>query len=537
MARWLGKILARQPVAGNQFYADPAGGSTNSGAIGSPWDLQTALDGGYPAATVQPGDTVWMRGGTYAGKFTTSVSGVVGSGIDDPGGKIHFRSYSGEWAVLDSGASPSGSNGILSISSNYCWFRDFEIRGSQTSRTTTTPGSFPPDILMGGCIETNTGWGIGCKVIQIYGHDGSGGVSLWADSANSEAYGCIFYNIGWKGPDRGHGHCNYSQNTSGTKRFTANMFWGSADVNVQLYGSSAADINNVTLYANVMFNNGGLGFTNGTSSYASPLIFGTGSTVGTNAVVDRNAVYDPASGGLARALNLGYNGGLQPCQFTNNYVAILDNGFFAAQFRLTLQPPVWDSAATYPIDWIVYSAGDAWKSLQNGNTNNAVTPGVWWTDLGAAILDSNLTMTGNSFYGRLLDDDSSYGNPTIPTRFATNTYYDLTPPATNYIQVDPVNRYETGRGHVTVFNWQNLTTVNADISSFMPNGANWAAYNAQNPLGSAVATGTNYAGGTITLPMTAGGGMSVVAPLALGSLTACNASYPEFAAFIIRKTN
>jgi len=97
--------------------------------------------------------------------------------------------------------------------------------------------------------------------------------------------------------------------------------------------------------------------------------------------------------------------------------------------------------------------------------------------------------------------------------------------------VIPVNAYETGRGHIAVFNWENETTVDVNISSFMPVGSDWAAYHAQDPLGSPVATGVNYAGGDITLPMTAGGGLTTAAAL---GLNACPDSYPEFAAFIVR---
>src|SRR5258708_4043629 len=49
-------------VAG--WFASPTGTSGGDGSR-QPWDLQTALNGASGA--VHPGDTIWLRGGTYAG--------------------------------------------------------------------------------------------------------------------------------------------------------------------------------------------------------------------------------------------------------------------------------------------------------------------------------------------------------------------------------------------------------------------------------------------------------------------------------------
>src|SRR4051812_16130158 len=45
------------------WYASPKGLPTGHGTPSRPWDLQTALSGGN--GRIQPGDTVWLRGGTY----------------------------------------------------------------------------------------------------------------------------------------------------------------------------------------------------------------------------------------------------------------------------------------------------------------------------------------------------------------------------------------------------------------------------------------------------------------------------------------
>src|SRR5580704_17034433 len=43
-------------------YVAPGGTSQGTGSLDRPWDLQTALS---QPASVQPGDTIWVRGGTY----------------------------------------------------------------------------------------------------------------------------------------------------------------------------------------------------------------------------------------------------------------------------------------------------------------------------------------------------------------------------------------------------------------------------------------------------------------------------------------
>jgi hypothetical protein len=78
-----------------QYYVDPAGSGSGAGTIGSPWSLAILFsNAGFPTNTVQPGDTVWLRGGTYNRADLTwncQLQGAVGSGIDNIDGKIIIR--------------------------------------------------------------------------------------------------------------------------------------------------------------------------------------------------------------------------------------------------------------------------------------------------------------------------------------------------------------------------------------------------------------------------------------------------------------
>ena len=46
---------------------------TGRAAFGNPWRLQTALD---QPASVHPGDTIWLRGGTYTGTYASTLNGT-----------------------------------------------------------------------------------------------------------------------------------------------------------------------------------------------------------------------------------------------------------------------------------------------------------------------------------------------------------------------------------------------------------------------------------------------------------------------------
>src|SRR3982751_3758669 len=76
---------------GNVYYVSPNASSSGDGSIGNPWRLQTALN--QPSA-VQPGDTIWLRGGTYIGTFNSYLTGTSSA-------PIIVRGYPGEHAVID----------------------------------------------------------------------------------------------------------------------------------------------------------------------------------------------------------------------------------------------------------------------------------------------------------------------------------------------------------------------------------------------------------------------------------------------------
>src|SRR4051794_17269054 len=74
-------------IALSSFYASPPGSPAGDGSLVRPWDLATALN----APAILPGDTLWLRGGTYDGAFTSTLAGT-------PQAPIQVRSATGEHA-------------------------------------------------------------------------------------------------------------------------------------------------------------------------------------------------------------------------------------------------------------------------------------------------------------------------------------------------------------------------------------------------------------------------------------------------------
>ena len=205
------------------YYVSPTGKADAAGTFADPWDIYSALGG--EQKKVQLGDTLWVRGGVYASKPNVYASKPNEKGerrdidIKLAGTEqkpILVRQVKGERAIVDA---------IVSVSkpTDYIQIWDLEIApapGVQPVYETTQSGSWPSNLSpAGGGFDVRAGKG--CKYINLYIHDNPGGGSgFWVGATDSEFYGCVIVNNGWKGPDRYHGHAIYTQNNEGTKRVT-----------------------------------------------------------------------------------------------------------------------------------------------------------------------------------------------------------------------------------------------------------------------------------------------------------------------------
>src|SRR5262249_27350646 len=149
------------------YYAAPDGSSNGDGSLAQPWDLATALSD----SSIGPGDTIWLRGGTYRGTFTSRLNGSASA-------PIKVRQYPGERAIIDGGTSHFVN--ILTVGGSYTWFWGFEIMSSDPNRVSTQTGSNPSDIGRGGgvAIAQDSSTGAGLKFINLIVHDTAQGFGL-----------------------------------------------------------------------------------------------------------------------------------------------------------------------------------------------------------------------------------------------------------------------------------------------------------------------------------------------------------------------
>ncbi len=217
------------------FVVTVNGSQYGEGTPEHPWALPTALS---QPGVVKPGDTVWVHSGVYKGQFISALTGTA----DAP---VVLRAFPGERVVID---------GRLDVNGSYAYYWGFEVISSDPHRQTAMAGSDPTDlpriraaIFVGGAYN---------KLINLVVHDLSNGLFSGASAEGLEVYGSLFYNNGWAGPDRGHGHNVYVQNEGATKNIVDNVLFGSFSSGLQIYGSDAASLKNFVIEGNTIFNSG-----------------------------------------------------------------------------------------------------------------------------------------------------------------------------------------------------------------------------------------------------------------------------------------
>ena len=104
---------------------------------------------------------------------------------------------------------------------------------------------------------------------------------------------------------------------------------------------------------------------------------------------------------------------------------------------------------------------------------------------------SSVTMTDNTFF-------SAPTGEIDPAAHPRNAYLDA-PPTENVVRVR-ANRYEPGRAHVVVYNWEDADTVAVDLGEAIEPGTAFEVRNAQAFWDAPVATGV-FDGGALELPM------------------------------------
>jgi hypothetical protein len=430
---------------------------------------------------------VWLLPGTYRapakdGKRQPLVSELKGV----EGRPIVLRAVPGSRVTLD---------GWLEVKGAYAWYWGFEVADS-TYTVKTKEG------VEGHGTLVNV-FGPGTKFVNLDVHDGAMGFGLWSPAVDAEVYGCTIHDFGNGAADRGHGHAIYTQNENGTKRIADNIMFRGFGWNVHVYGQQGT-VSGYQIEGNICFSAG-----TRVPGQVMDNILVCGYPPADRITVIDNYCYQP--GGEKEK-----GAGWRPCVRLDSYRNVV-NGTCLVRGNVV--------------------AGA--RGLQIGRWKNAtVTDNVVW---GPEILASVCPPDGDRF-GNYQWDRNTYvlTKQSAPFVIAGATgpagqhagvsleqWRQRTPfdrhskviegeqgrPQGTWIYVRP-NKYEPGRGHVAVYNWDRQKTVEADLGRVLKPGSRYAVYNVQDLYGRPVARG-QFDGKAVRLPM-------------LGS-----PSSPDFDAFLV----
>lgn len=308
MVLGIGALVLAGPAWCAEWFVAPEGRPDAAGSAESPWDLASALSCKH---NIAPGDTIWIAAGTY--KHPNRQLGSPGFEVrlaGSEGRPIHVRARPGQRVTLDGGLT-------IQPPSDWLWIWDLEILVSENfsmPRTVREPGSHPKDYgrPWGGL---NVHAGRGCKYINLVIHDNAQGVSFWSGATDSELYGAIIYDNGWKAPDRGHGHAIYTQNQNGTKTIADCIMTGGYSYTMHAYGSSRAYVDHYLIQGNVAYD-------------AGPFLVGGGRPSRDIRVLDNYLYRVPMQLGYTAPEN-------EDCEVRGN--VIVDAGLSIVRFRRVVQ--------------------------------------------------------------------------------------------------------------------------------------------------------------------------------------------------------
>lgn len=285
--------------AARSFFVAPDGDEENDGSRKNPWPLQYALS--HPD-TVQPGDTIWLIGGTYTGPFEANLEGETNR-------PITVRALPGERAILQS------DDLVLDIQdSEYVNFWGLEI--------TSAPYKRDPNERKRSAYGVRIHQGRHShhiKFINMLVHDmPAQGFGWWQANSDSEIYGSLIFFNGMTQFDHGI----YVHNTEGEKRIVDNFIFDNASHGIHAYGEKEEpELNNLHIEGNTIFSNGSIGFStkSGIWGVFKRNILVGGYFIAENPTIINNFTYYPGTSG--EAINLGYRAGSRHAVVENNYFA------------------------------------------------------------------------------------------------------------------------------------------------------------------------------------------------------------------------
>lgn len=416
-----------------------------------------------------------------------------------------FRSRTGEWALVD--LPGDGTTVSLYLDRHGVVMEQVGVTNSTSDHAAAISGSSPADGPKGG-VAVN---GVGAAARNLVVTDTAGGVDSWTPNLGGEVYGNLILDIGWLGPDRGHGHGTYSQNPEGApvKTIKHNLFAAPFSTGIK-NGSNNGGESHFRVDENTVMLAGhhAAGVGTGIQHYSD-------NVPSVDMKYRGNRVYQP--GWLA---------------FTSHYLAehrhfdieMSDNWFFGgSEAALRIVYP-W-AEVTILRNTLYATTGylvEEATVVPYVDTFEPLVPDV-------RNYDHNLYFGGRATPFRLAGGTGlTFAQWQAETGQDANSehYPNDLPPAQVWVDA---NLYEAKRALITVWNPTEAATVGADLDAVLANGDPWYLYNAWNPYAGPITSGTYTTGQGIEVPMT---GIVNRTPAGLTALP----HDPKFAAFVVRST-
>ncbi|HEU4628916.1 MAG TPA: right-handed parallel beta-helix repeat-containing protein [Gemmatimonadaceae bacterium] len=454
------------------YYVAPTGKPSGDGSAKAPWDLATALN--QPEA-LQPGDTIWVRGGTYTGHFVSRLTG-------QPEAPIVVRAAPGEPVVID---------GNLNVGGESAAYWGLEVMRSGGERNDE------PGVIVHAPHS---------RFINLVVHDhGGAGFNFSADAPDAEIYGSIIYNNGSVRPGGevvGQGIA--AQNRDGRKIIQDNVVFDQFAHGILVYGSDAADLKNFQIEGNAVFNSG-----TWTKDGAQPDLLVGGGSEADGIVVTSNYTYRPDK---ATTAVFGYEWGP-----TNGELVLTDNVLVGSTKVIT-----WKQITAMRNTF----AGAETLLMLRIPEGEPLTPGYEWRE-NTYVAAEGKWQPFNLFSGQASAGGFFLADWQQKTQLDAESRYSRGRPTGTQVFVRP-NRYEPGRAHVIVYNWDRQPTVTVPLGDALKRGTRFEVRSTQSLAGPPVLQGT-YDGKPLTLPMRA-----VRPPTPLGETTAGpSPTGPEFDVFLV----
>jgi parallel beta-helix repeat protein len=315
----IGPTLPADTVPRAGHYVAPNGTSSGAGTRESPWSLTYALGGA--GGKIEPGDTVWVRGGTYSSWYRIDQAQSGSSGAP-----ITWSGYPGEKALI---------KGQFRISANYVVVQNLIFEG-------------PLDGVANQVMIKDAHHVVFTRN-EVRHSNANAGIS-----ANTVHHLTISSNyIHHNGVDTQHDHGIYFQTTSGVGNLiTNNLLVQNAARGVSLHDNSGVGVFDVVITHNTIVGNGSVGILlneGDRNTAANNVVVGNGdarnygqirirpSTVspGTNNRVYNNLTWHPTDPSRAGIMNETSN----PAVVSGNVIANPRFVSYLTDFRLQLGSP------------------------------------------------------------------------------------------------------------------------------------------------------------------------------------------------------